>query len=307
MSFQKKVFLLSLTLLLLSEFLPLTWRSSLYGRALAWQAQVSRGGRRILGGVLTGEARVSQLCRYRGDQAQVQHNVPACLKIGDELRSAHSSSPICSSLLWQLFGLPHTPRLCNCPCSKPGCTVVYCLACVGHCIASRQNHLDGAFCCVDSLYSMGGVHVAVKLLSERAASQFGHTFTSVMTWLLALLVTVGHASWTPLDKIQAHTPPSPAFQSHVETCQRETVWSSEHRVWMYLAMTTGGCTCLFVGILQIGPISSPRFCPISTSVEAVVSLWPYCRDTTGQSMWGACCSGNGLVNAYSTGGKTSDP
>lgn len=43
---------------------PHTWRSSLCGRALAWQAQVSRGGRRILGGVLTGEARVSQLCRY---------------------------------------------------------------------------------------------------------------------------------------------------------------------------------------------------------------------------------------------------
>lgn len=41
----------------------LTWRSSLCGRALAWQAQVPRGGRRILGGVRTGEARVSQSSR----------------------------------------------------------------------------------------------------------------------------------------------------------------------------------------------------------------------------------------------------
>lgn len=76
-----------------------------------------------------------------------------------------------------------------------------------------------------------------------------HAFTSVMTWLLALLVTVGHDSWTQLDKIQAHTPPSPAFQSHVETCQRETLWSSEHWVWIKLTMLGRDFT---VDFLQMG-------------------------------------------------------
>lgn len=57
-----------------------------------------------------------------------------------------------------------------------------------------------------------------------AVCQIDHAFTSVVTWLLGLLVTLGHVSW-PWTKIQAHTPPSPAFQSHVETCQQETFWS----------------------------------------------------------------------------------
>lgn len=133
---------------------PLTWRSSLYGRALAWQAQVSRGGRRILGGVLTGEARVSQSCRYTEVTRpnQVQHSALACLKMGGRFEGWPQFLPHSSSVLWQWFGLLHTPRLCNCPSSKPSYTVSYCLACMfGHCIASCLSHLEGAFCCVDSL------------------------------------------------------------------------------------------------------------------------------------------------------------
>lgn len=43
---------------------------------------------------------------YRGDQAQVQNNALACLKEGEV-----EGLPICSSVLWQWFGLLHTPRL----------------------------------------------------------------------------------------------------------------------------------------------------------------------------------------------------
>lgn len=60
---------------------------------------------------------------YRGDQAEMQHNALACLKSvgrgGVELRVGHSSSPVCSSVLWQWFGLLYTPRLSNHPSSKP--------------------------------------------------------------------------------------------------------------------------------------------------------------------------------------------
>lgn len=43
---------------------------------------------------------------YRGVKAQVQNNTLACLKEGEV-----EGLPICSSVLWQWFGLLHTPRL----------------------------------------------------------------------------------------------------------------------------------------------------------------------------------------------------
>lgn len=131
MYFKKKVYLLSLTLLLLSEFLPDLKEQSVWqglgmtspglqrGKEDSWRCPDWRG---------TGLP-VVQI--YRGDQAQVQHNALACLKRGGELRAGQSSSPICSSVLWQWFGLLHTPRLSNCPSSKPSYTVFFCLAFLG--------------------------------------------------------------------------------------------------------------------------------------------------------------------------------
>lgn len=103
--FKKKVYLLSLTLLLLSEFLP--WPEGAVCVAGPWhdKPRFSRGGRRILGGVLTGEAWVSQSCRY------TEVTRPECSRThwpaqkwagGGHTRWGLGSVPSsCSSVLWK--------------------------------------------------------------------------------------------------------------------------------------------------------------------------------------------------------------
>lgn len=101
---KKKVYLLSLTLLLLSEFLP--WPGGAVCVAGPWhdKPRFSRGGRRILGGVLTGEAWVSQSCRYTEvTRPECSRNALACSKIGmGGTRWGLGSVPSsCSSVLWK--------------------------------------------------------------------------------------------------------------------------------------------------------------------------------------------------------------
>lgn len=138
------------------------------------------------------------------------------------MRAGHSSSPICSSVLWQWFGLLHTPRLCNRPSSKPSyslllsCMYVWALPC-------KPFEVFGGMVFVAKTRCEAWVALMLqcpKLLSEEQC-QIDHTFTSVKTWLLALLVTVGHASWTKskltlLPRLRFKVMSRPANERHYD-------------------------------------------------------------------------------------------
>lgn len=117
--FKKKVYLLSLTLLLLSEFLP--WPEGAVCVAGPWhdKPRFSRGGRRILGGVLTGEAWVSQSCRY------TEVTRPECSRRTGLLKNRRGHAEgwaqfLPRVLLFSGNGLLSAPRLYNSSSSKPG-------------------------------------------------------------------------------------------------------------------------------------------------------------------------------------------
>lgn len=122
------MYLLSLTLLLLSEFLP--WPEGAVCVAGPWhdKPRFSRGGRRILGGVLTGEAWVSLSCRY------TEVTRPECSRTHWPVQKwggGHAegwAQFLPHVLLFSGNGLLSAPRLSNRSSSKPG--YMYLSSCV---------------------------------------------------------------------------------------------------------------------------------------------------------------------------------
>lgn len=129
--------LLSLTLLLLSEFLP--WPEGAVCVAGPWhdKPRFSRGGRRILGGVLTGEAWVSQSCRY------TEVTRPECSRRTGLLKNRRGHAEgwaqfLPRVLLFSGNGLLSAPRLYNSSSSKPGYMYLSSCVYIGTCLRTSE-------------------------------------------------------------------------------------------------------------------------------------------------------------------------